>query len=101
MTSHHYDEDLLSSIASLFHPPSLKPGTLKFPAQALAPILVTSNLTPEPTLYQIQLCSSTHTPNVSTVYTQPLPSALQNPRSLTSPPTRLQLIIDNCFYTIT
>ena len=59
MTSSQYEQDLHSSIASLSPPLSLKSGTLELLNRVFDPTTFEIIPTPEPTLFDIQPCSST------------------------------------------
>ena len=96
MTSPTCDEELLSSIASLSQPRSLKSGTLEHPHNSVPKSLEIIS-TPEHTSIDIQTSSSTH---VSTVNTQPISSTLKNSQSPTPPPTTLQVTINNTTCTV-
>ena len=90
-TSSTHKEELLSSIASLSAPHSLKTGTLEFPNNSnlnIREIFPTS----EPTLSDTQPSSSTKT--------QPLSSNLKTRHSPTPQPANLQVTIDNVTYTV-
>ena len=96
MTSSHYEKKLLCSIAFLLPPRSPKSGSLTSQCFCLR---LSSNLekipNSEPTLPEVQYCSSTQ---ISTVYTQPVSSTLKICHSPTPPLSNLQITIDN--YTI-
>ena len=100
MTCAQYNEDVLSSIASLYPPLFLKSGTFELPTQVFENTPITSNHTAERTLPQIQSSSSNHAPNSSTVNNQPLSLTLKTPHLPTPAPTNLRATIDNCSYTI-
>ena len=91
MTSSHCDEKLLSRIASLSPPRSLKSGNLELP-HASDPDNLDIIPKPEPTLLDSQSSTSTHT---STVHTQPNSLTLKNCHSPTPPRTNLQVTFDN------
>ena len=78
------DEELLSSIASLSPPLSLKSGTLDLPL-ANAPLPPNSNNTPEPT---VNSNSTTSQPN------KPSSNNLKSRHSPTPPPNNLHITID-------
>ena len=91
MTSPACEEDLLFSLASLSPPLSLKSGTLELLRNSNLFILEIF-LTPEPTLPDIQISSTTNTQNISsTLKTRHSPSPL---------PTSLQVTIENITYTL-
>ena len=83
MATSNPDEELLSSIASLSHPLSLKSGTLDIP-NVCDPLPLESNPTPEPTLNVIPCTTQT-----SNIYTRPLSSTLKTRHSPTPPPNNL------------
>ena len=96
MTSSVCDEELLSSVATLSPPIRQKSGTLELPHTS-DPINLKIIPTPKPTLLDVQSSSPTHT---FVVHTQPIFSTLKTRRSLTPPPTNLQVTIDNVIYTV-
>ena len=80
---------LLSSIASLSPPLSLKSGTLDLPNDSDS-LRLEINPAPEPTLTVIP-----STTQISTVYAQPLSSTPKTRHSPTPPPNNLQITINN------
>ena len=88
MATSNPDEELLSSIASVSTPLSLKSGTLDLPKISDSLPLEISP-TPEPTLNVIPCTTQT-----STISTQPLSSTLKTRHSATSPLNILQITID-------
>ena len=89
MATSNPDEDLLSSIASLSPPLSLKFGNLGL-RRISDSLPLEINSTPEPTLNAIPCTTQT-----STISTQPISSTLQTLHSPTPPPNNLQITIDN------
>ena len=79
------DEELLSSIASLSPPLSLKSGTLDLPL-ANDPLPLNSNNTPEPTVNSNSTTSQSNKPSSNN---------LKSRHSPTPPPNNLHITIDN------
>ena len=96
MISSTCGKELLSSIASLSPPFSLKSGTLE-PSHLSDPINPEISPTPELTIPEIQSSSSTHT---STVHIQTISSTLKTRHSPTPPPENIQLTFVNVTYTV-
>ena len=87
MTNVNVEEELLSSIASLSPPLSLKSGTLDLPLVTDSSLPLDSNPTPDPTLNATSTTS--HPPNKSTS------TNLQTRHSPTPPPNNLHFTVDN------
>ena len=89
MTPSTHEEELLSSIASLSPPFSLKSGTFELPHNSALnnPEIIPTS---EPTL----------TPPSSSTNTKPLPSTPKSRHSPAPPPTNLQVTIDNVTYNV-
>ena len=86
MATSNYDEELLSSIASLSPPLSLKSRTLDIPNVSDS-LPLDANPTPETTLNV--------TPSTTQTTTQPLSSTLKTRHSPTPPPNNLHITTDN------
>ena len=87
MTNVNVEEELLSSIASLSPPLSLKSGTLDLPLVTDSSLPLDSNPTPEPTLNATSTTSQP--PNKSTS------TNLKTRHSPTPPPNNLHFTVDN------
>ena len=87
MTNVNVEEELLSSIASLSPPLSLKSGTLDLPLVTDSSLPLDSNPTPDPTLNATSTTS--HPPNKSTS------TNLKTRHSPTPPPNNLHFTVDN------
>ena len=95
MSSSFREAELLTSIASLYHPLSLKSGSLELPHSS-DPINIEVITTPEPSI-EIKRSSS----NSSIVNTtQPTSSSLRTRHAPTPPSNDLQITIDNATYTV-
>ena len=81
------EEELLSSIASLSPPLSLKSGTLEIPLVTDSSLPLDSNPTPEPTL--------NGTSTTSQSLNKPSSTNLKTRHSPTPPPTNLHFTVDN------
>ena len=99
MVTINTDEELLSSIASLSPPLSLKSGTLDLPI-VNDPLPLDSNNTPEPTVNSNFTSQSTNEPTVNSNSTsqstnKPSSTNLKTRHSPTPPPNNLHITIDN------
>ena len=94
MPSSVCDGELLSSIVSLSHPLSPKPGTVELP-HISDRINIEVITTPDPTI-EVKPSFS----NTPIVNARPTSSALKTPHSPTHPSSNLQITIANATYTV-
>ena len=93
MVTINTDEELLSSIASLSPPLSLKSGTLDLPI-VNNPLPLDSNNTPEPTVNSNSTSQSTNN-TVNSNSNKPSSTNLKTRHSPTPPPNNLHITMDN------